>query len=131
MTRYVLPALPYDHAALEPFISADIVALHHDKHHRAYVDGANAAIDKLLDMRHDDDFDAIGAVHKQLAFNVSGHVLHSIYWRNMRPNGGGEPTGELASAIARDFGSFATFKKQITKVASTIKIGRASCRERV
>ena len=112
MTRYVLPDLPYDYGALEPFISGEIVALHHDKHHRAYVDGANKAIEKLLDMRHEDNFDSIAAVQKMLAFNVSGHVLHSLYWKNMRPNGGGEPTGELASAIAQDFGCVRAFFRQ-------------------
>jgi Fe-Mn family superoxide dismutase len=120
MTRYALPDLPYDYGALEPHISGAIVELHHDKHHRGYVDGANKAIEKLLEMRHSGNFADIVDVQRSMQFNVSGHVLHSMYWQNMKPAGGGEPTGELASSIAADFGSFATFKKQLTHTASTI-----------
>jgi Fe-Mn family superoxide dismutase len=119
MTKYALPDLPYDYGALEPHISAKIMQLHHDKHHKTYVDGANQTLDALTDAREKNDFARIAALEHQLAFHVSGHVLHSIFWKNMSPNGGGEPTGALASAIDRDFGGFAKFKQQLTKAAAT------------
>jgi Fe-Mn family superoxide dismutase len=120
MTRYVLPDLPYDYSALEPHISAEIMQLHHDKHHRAYVNGANQTIEKLLEAREEEDFGQIAGLERALAFNVSGHVLHSIFWENLAPDGGGRPSGELASAIDRDFKSFDLFKKQIIQAAATI-----------
>jgi superoxide dismutase, Fe-Mn family len=119
VSKYVLPELPYDYAALEPHISGKIMELHHDKHHRSYVDGANEAVEKLRATRRSDDFSSIAALERQIAFNVSGHILHSIFWRNLSPDGGGEPTGELAEAIRRDFGSFALMKAQLNKAAET------------
>jgi Fe-Mn family superoxide dismutase len=119
MTKYALPDLPYDYGALEPHISAKIMQLHHDKHHKTYVDGANQTLDALTDAREKSDFARIAALEHQLAFHLSGHVLHSIFWKNMSPNGGGEPTGPLASAIDRDFGGFGKFKQQLTKAAAT------------
>jgi len=119
MTQYALPDLPYDYGALEPHISAKIMQLHHDKHHKTYVDGANQTLEALAEARDKNDFARIAALEHQLAFHVSGHVLHSIFWKNMSPNGGGEPTGPLASAIDRDFGGFAKFKQQLTKAAAT------------
>ncbi|HEU4626435.1 MAG TPA: superoxide dismutase [Steroidobacteraceae bacterium] len=119
MTKYVLPDLPYDYAALEPHISGRIMELHHDKHHKGYVDGANKALEQLEEARSKSDFTRIAALEKALAFNVSGHVLHSLFWNNMTPNGGDQPQGELAEALKRDFGSFDAFKKQMTAVAAT------------
>ncbi len=118
---YSLPELPYDYAALEPHISGQIIELHHDKHHAAYVAGANTTLDKLAAARDADDFGAIVGLEKTLAFNVSGHVLHSIYWTNLAPDGGGEPEGELADAIANDFGSFKAFKAQLTQSTATVQ----------
>jgi Fe-Mn family superoxide dismutase len=120
MTRFKLPPLGYDFGALEPHISAEIMELHHDKHHRAYVDGANVAIEKLAAARDKDDFTNIAAIERALAFNVSGHILHSIFWRNLSPKGGGDPKGALASAINRDFGNVATLRKQLNHAATTI-----------
>jgi superoxide dismutase/chemotaxis methyl-accepting protein methylase len=120
MTRYVLPDLPYDYAALEPHLSARIMQLHHDKHHRAYVDGANQAIEQLVEARRRQDFAQIAALERRLAFHVSGHILHSIYWKNLSPNGGGRPDGKLAAAITRDFGSFENLKAQLVNTALTI-----------
>ena len=114
MTRYILPDLPYDYGALEPHISGKIMQLHHDKHHKAYVDNANKAIEKMLELRAKKDFTQVAAIERTLAFNVSGHVLHALFWRNLMPKGGGEPEGELADAIRRDFGSFELFKQQLT-----------------
>lgn len=119
MSRYVLPDLPYDYGALEPHVSRRIMELHHDRHHRGYVDGANKAIEQLLEAREQQNFDNIAAIEKVLAFNISGHVLHSIFWQNMSPDGGGEPQGELADAIERDFTSFELLKAQLIHAAST------------
>jgi len=117
---YALPDLQYDYGALEPHISGKIMELHHDKHHAAYVKGANEAIAQLEEVRRSDDFRRISALEHLLAFNVSGHVLHSLFWQNLSPEGGDKPTGELGQAIDRDFGSFASFRKQLTQAAITI-----------
>jgi superoxide dismutase, Fe-Mn family len=120
MSTYTLPDLRYDFGALEPHISGKIMELHHDKHHAAYVKGANDALEKLDEARDKEDFTRLGALEKSLAFNLSGHVLHSLFWQNLTPKGGGEAEGELAQAISNDFGSFAKMKRQLTEAASTI-----------
>lgn len=120
MATYVLPELRYDYSALEPHLSGKIMALHHDHHHQAYVKGANDALDGLAEARRAGDFHAIAQLEKALAFNVSGHVLHSMFWQNLAPGGGGRPEGELAKAIRRDFGSFESFRAQLTQSAATI-----------
>ena len=97
--NYALPDLPYDYSALEPHYSAKVLELHHDKHHKAYVDGLNATMDKLAEVRASGDYSAIVGLEKTLAFNLSGHVLHSILWKNLSPDGGDKPTGDLAAAI--------------------------------
>lgn len=117
---YTLPALPYDPAALEPHLSARILELHHDKHHQAYVDGANTTLEKLSDARAKGDFATLVGLQKTLAFNVAGHVLHSLYWSNLSPDGGDQPTGDLASAIDEYFGGFDAFRKQMT--AATVSV---------
>jgi Fe-Mn family superoxide dismutase len=118
---YVLPDLAYDPAALEPHISGRIMELHHDKHHAAYVKGANTALHKLEEIREKGDFTAISMLEKNLAFNVSGHVLHSVFWTNLSPDGGGEPTGDLGGLIDTTFGGFPAFRQQMTEAASTIQ----------
>ena len=120
MPKYTLPDLAYDYGALEPHVSGKIMQLHHDKHHLAYVNGANTATEGLAEAREKNDFAKIAALEKALAFHASGHVLHSLFWQNLMPRGGGQPGGELARAIDRDFGSFDAFKRQLTAVASTI-----------
>jgi Fe-Mn family superoxide dismutase len=120
MKRYVLPPLPYDYAALEPHISAEIMRLHHDKHHRGYVDHANQTIEELGEAQRREDFARIAQLERALAFNVSGHVLHSLFWQNLSPEGGGRPEGELLQAIARDLGGFDAFKAQLVETAMTI-----------
>ena len=120
MTKYTLPELQYDYSALEPHISGNNMELHHDKHHAGYVKGANDTLDKLGEARQKEDFTRLGAMEKALAFNLSGHVLHSLFWQNLSPEGGGEPKGELAEQIRKDFGAFAAFKRQLTEAASTI-----------
>lgn len=120
MTTYVLPDLGYDFSALEPDISGEIMELHHGKHHKAYVDKANETLEKLEEARGKEDFSRLAGLEKALAFNLSGHVLHSIFWKNLSPDGGDAPSGELARMITRDFGSFEGFKAQVTEVASTV-----------
>ena len=110
--KYVLPELPYAYDALEPHISAEIMELHHSKHHQNYVNGANAALEKLEAARKDGSIAAVvTALSKDLAFNLGGHTNHSLFWENLGPNGGGKPTGALAAAIDADFGSFEEFQK--------------------
>ena len=122
MAVYELPDLPYAYDALEPHISAEIMELHHDKHHANYVKGANAALEALEAERNGDaDADKIRALSKNLAFNLGGHTNHSIFWKNMAPNAGGKPTGAIAEAIDRDFGSFEGFKKQFSAVANGLQ----------
>jgi len=121
MPVYTLPELPYDYAALEPHISGRIMELHHDKHHAAYVAGANAALDALAAARESGDLAAVNLHEKNLAFNLGGHTNHTVFWHNLSPEGGGEPDGELAAAIADQFGSFAAFKAHFAAVATGIQ----------
>jgi len=121
MADYTLPDLPYDYSALEPSISGTIMELHHDKHHQAYVTGANTAVAKLAEARDSDDLGAINKLEKDLAFNLAGHVNHSVFWTNMSPDGGDKPTGELASAIDEFFGSFDKFRAQFAAAALGIQ----------
>jgi Fe-Mn family superoxide dismutase len=120
MPTYSLPDLRYDFGALEPHISGRIMELHHDKHHAGYVKGANQALEKLDEAREKEDYTRVGALEKALAFNLSGHVLHSLFWQNLTPKGGGEPEGELAAALDEHFGGFDKFKRQMNEVAATI-----------
>lgn len=121
MAVYTLPDLPYDYAALEPHISGKIMELHHDKHHAAYVAGANTALEQLAAARESGDFANVNKLEKDLAFHLGGHTNHTIFWNNLSPNGGGEPEGELAAAIADQFGSFAAFQAQFAAVANGIQ----------
>ena len=95
--------------------------LHHSKHHKAYVDGANTALDKLAEARESGDFANINKLEKDLAFHLGGHVNHSVFWKNMSPDGGGEPTGDVAAAIDEFFGSFDGFKKQFVAAANGLQ----------
>ena len=120
MNPYRLPDLPYDYSALEPHISGKMMELHHDKHHAAYVKNANSAMEQLEEAREKGDFARLGALERALAFNLSGHILHSIFWKNMAPKRGGVPTGDFLAAIERDFKDFNRFRRQLTEVASSI-----------
>lgn len=121
MSTYSLPDLPYDYSALEPHISAEIMELHHSKHHQAYVDGANQALEKLAAVRESGDFATVPMLEKNLAFNLGGHTNHSVFWKNMSPDGGDRPTGDVASLIDEHFGSFDGFKGQFEAAGTTVQ----------
>ena len=121
MADYTLPDLPYDYGALEPHISGRIMELHHDKHHAAYVTGANTALEKLAEARDSGSFDTVNMLEKNLAFNLGGHVNHSTFWANLSPDGGDAPTGELSTAIEEHFGSFEAFRKHFAATAAGIQ----------
>ncbi|QPZ39950.1 superoxide dismutase [Paramicrobacterium chengjingii] len=121
MAEYTLPELGYDYGALEPSISGTIMELHHSKHHQAYVTGANTALDKLAEARDSGDFANVSKLEKDLAFNLGGHVNHSIFWTNLSPNGGDRPTGELEAAVNDNFGSFDKFQAHFNAAALGIQ----------
>jgi Fe-Mn family superoxide dismutase len=121
MAKYTLPDLPYDYSALEPHISGKIMELHHDKHHQTYVTGANTALEQLVEARESGNLANVNKLEKDLAFNLGGHVNHSIFWTNLSPEGGGQPEGELAAAIAEFFGSFEKFQAHFTAAATGIQ----------
>ncbi|MGI5162466.1 superoxide dismutase [Microbispora sp. CA-102843] len=121
MTRYTLPDMPYDYAALEPAITGEILELHHAKHHAAYVKGANDTLERLAEARDKGEFGGLVGLEKTFAFNLSGHVLHSIFWQNLSPDGGDRPDGALGEAIDEHFGSFEAFQKQLSTATSTVQ----------
>lgn len=124
---YELPVLPYDYDTLEPHIDQRIMELHHDGHHQSYVNSANDALDRFQSMREDGDYEDIKAVKRQLAFNLSGHINHSIFWENMDPDGGSEPGGTLAEQIDDSFGSFETFKTSLQRQPRPSKPSGGRC----
>ncbi len=122
---YEVPALPYDFAALEPHIDAKTMEIHHDKHHATYVNNLNAAVEKAPELAGkslDDLMKSIDsvpeAVRTAVRNNGGGHWNHTMFWEIMGPNGGGEPSGELAEAISRDLGSFQSLKEKLTNAAA-------------
>ncbi|RZU66924.1 Fe-Mn family superoxide dismutase [Microterricola gilva] len=117
MSLYTLPELGYDYAALEPAISGRIMELHHGKHHQAYVTGANTALAQLAEARDAGELGNVNKLQKDLAFNLGGHVNHSIFWTNLTPGGSERPDGELAAAIDDGFGSFEKFQAHFTATA--------------
>lgn len=123
MGTYALPDLPYDYSALAPAITGEILELHHAKHHAAYVKGANDSLEQLAEARDKDVITPTGLVglEKTFAFNLSGHVLHSIFWENLSPDGGDRPDGALATAIEEHFGGFEGFKKQLTTATASVQ----------
>ena len=120
---YTLPPLPYAYNALEPHISEQIMKLHHDKHHNAYVTGANAALDKLEKARSGTMQIDLKGTLRDLSFNIDGHKLHSIFWPNMASpgKGGGSPGGKLADKIAAEFGGVDKFKTQFGDAAKAVE----------
>lgn len=116
-----LPPLPYAYDALEPYYDEETLHLHHDKHHAAYVNGRNAAEEKLKSMLQSGDLAAARTVAGELAFHGSGDLLHTIFWTNMKPDGGGEPSGKLAEAIDKSFGSYEAFKGLFIATANAVQ----------
>jgi superoxide dismutase, Fe-Mn family len=122
---YTLPPLPYSNHALEPHIDARTMEIHHDKHHQAYINNVNAALEgnPLLDLPVEELITKLDQVpeDKRMAVrnNGGGHANHSLFWTIMAPNAGGEPTGALAEAIKTDLGGFAKFKEDFSKAATT------------
>src|SRR3954467_1649811 len=124
-----VPPLPYGYDALEPYIDAQTMTLHHDKHHAAYVNNLNAALEKYPDLQSKSPEELIkdlngvpDDIRTAVRNNGGGHVNHSMFWQIMGPNGGGEPTGAIASAINEAFGSFDAFKQQFND-AGTKRFG--------
>lgn len=118
---YVLPPLPYDYQALEPHLDEQTMRLHHDQHHAGYVAGLNKALDGLAAARQADDYAAIRTLSELVAFNGSGHILHTLFWANMRAPGGPGPDHTLSAALARDFGGVDAFKAQFSAAAKTVQ----------
>lgn len=121
MPAYTLPDLPYDYGALEPAMTGEILELHHDKHHAAYVKGANDTLEQLAEARAEDELGGLVGLEKTLAFNLSGHVLHTIFWQNLSPDGGDRPDGPLREAIDAHFGSFDAFSRQLTRATTGVQ----------
>lgn len=119
--EHTLPPLPYAYNALEPYITEEIMRLHHDVHHQSYVDGLNKAERELAEARRTGDFDLVRHWSRELAFNGAGHYLHTIFWNNMSPTGGGRPTGELLKQIEQDFGSLDAFKEHFSEAAKKVE----------
>lgn len=118
-----LPPLPYAYNALEPYIDEETMRLHHDKHHKSYVDGLNKAEIEMQKARRTNNFDLIKHWEREAAFNGAGHYLHTIFWHIMSPNGGGQPRGNLLQAINQSFGSFHQFKKHFSEAANKVEGG--------
>ncbi|WP_143962744.1 superoxide dismutase [Litoribacter populi] len=118
---FELPNLPYDFNALEPHIDAKTMEIHHGKHHNAYVTKLNEAVQgsDLEGKSLEDLMKNISSAPTAVRNNGGGHYNHSLFWKIMSPNGGGEPSGELAEAINNSFGSFNEFKEEFEKAAAT------------
>ena len=119
---YTLPTLPYDYTALKPYISEEQLTLHHQKHHQAYVNGANAIYEKFDKARREKSDIDVKATLKELSFNIGGYKLHNLFWGNLAPagkGGGGMPKGDLAEALTAEFGSFDRFKKEFSQAATS------------
>lgn len=121
--QYVLPPLPYAYDALEPSIDAQTMHLHHDKHHKAYVDGLNKALKSLaeLDAAKEANPPLLVGLQEDLTFNAGGHLLHTLFWTTMAPHAGGEPSGGIADALAHDFGSVDAFRERFSRAAAGVK----------
>jgi superoxide dismutase len=130
-SSFALPSMAYDYGALEPFISGEIMKIHHTKHHQAYVTNLNVALEKYGKAEKAGDVAEMIALQGAIKFNGGGHVNHSIFWENLAPagkGGGGEPTGDLAALIGARFGTFAAFKTQMNAAGATVQVRRGGGR---
>jgi Fe-Mn family superoxide dismutase len=120
---YVLPQLPYEYKDLAPYMSEEQLKIHHSKHHQAYVNGANAILQRLDKARKENAEIDIKSTLKELSFNIGGHLLHSLFWENLAPpsKGGGKPSGVLGEALDKEFGSFERFKKEFSQAAVSVE----------
>uniref|UniRef100_G3P2T9 Superoxide dismutase n=1 Tax=Gasterosteus aculeatus aculeatus TaxID=481459 RepID=G3P2T9_GASAC len=119
--KHTLPDLPYDYGALEPHVNAEIMQLHHSKHHATYVNNLNVTEEKYQEaLAKDVSLEFSIALQPALKFNGGGHINHTIFWTNLSPKGGDEPKGELLEAIKRDFGSFQKMKEKMS--AATVAV---------
>lgn len=120
---YILPKLPYDYADLQPYMSKEQLTIHHDKHHQAYVNGANAILQRLDKARKEGTDLDVKSTLKELSFNIGGNLLHSLFWNNLAPpkKASGKPTGALGEAIDKEFGNFDRFKKEFSQAASSVE----------
>jgi len=120
---YALPKLSYAYDALKPYISEEQLRIHHEKHHQAYVNGANAILQRLDKARKEGVDVDVKSTLKELSWNIGGHLLHSLFWGNLAPvgKGGGKPSGALAEVIDSEFCSFERFKKEFTQAAVSVE----------
>jgi Fe-Mn family superoxide dismutase len=118
-----LPQLTFNYGDLTPYISEEQLRIHHSIHHKAYVNGANAMLQRLDEARKKDVELDIKSTLKALSWNIGGHLLHSLFWRNLTPpnKGGGKPRGTLSNVLEREFGSFERFKKEFTQAAVSVE----------
>ena len=120
---YVLPKLPYGYNQLAPHISEEQLKIHYEKHHQAYVNGANAILQRVDKARREGSDLDMRSTMKELSFNIGGHLLHSLFWDNLAPTdkGGGKPSGAVGDALQKEFGSFERFRKEFTQTAATVE----------
>jgi len=123
MEKFKLEDLPYAYNALEPYMSKEVLTLHHDKHHAAYVAAANAAMEKLEAARKSGEIIDFKSVTKTLSFNLAGHVLHYFFWKTMASanSGKNKASGKILEAINKEFGSFQRFKTEFTETAKSVE----------
>lgn len=119
--HYVLPDLKYKFNELEPHISKEQLKIHYEKHHSGYVKNANTILDMLKMAREKNTEIDMKSTLRELAFYIGGHVLHSVFWESISPQGGGEPEGNLADAIMEEFGGFERFKAEFTQTAASVE----------
>jgi Fe-Mn family superoxide dismutase len=123
MEKYTLQSLPYGYKDLEPYISEEVLKLHHDKHHAGYVNAANALLDKIDQARKANEVIDFKSVLKSLSFNMAGHILHETFWKIMAPANQekNKPSGEILKAIEREFGSLERFKTEFSETAKSVE----------
>lgn len=123
MTYHLLPPLPYEYSALEPWVDAQTMRTHHDYHHQKWVDELNNVQAHIDELWKSGDSVLIGHLQEQVALALSEHLLHRLFWEIMGPNQGGQPRGALSEQIVEDFGSFANFKSRFSAVANSSETG--------